>query len=104
MLRYPGYWEKYYRGSEAERALKRKHSLSDRARYYWAEPEVQDALRRLRSNLQSKRVPRTLMRQFAPLETEALIARGVPFSTETVVSESISMRLQGYFAACRPGT
>ena len=35
MVKYPEHWMKYYHGTEAEKAFKRKYSLSDRVRYYW---------------------------------------------------------------------
>ena len=38
MMAQPKYWEPYYGGTEAERALARKYSFSDRLRYYWARP------------------------------------------------------------------
>lgn len=63
MLRYPEYWKKYYPGSEAEQAFKRKFSLSDRIRYYWVQPEVQNALRRLMENLGSRPIPDPLLKQ-----------------------------------------
>ena len=43
MQREPAQWKKYYQGNERELALARKYSLSDRARYYWQDREVQAA-------------------------------------------------------------
>jgi D-tagatose-1,6-bisphosphate aldolase subunit GatZ/KbaZ len=64
MLKSPGYWKKYYTGDEAEQVFKRKYSLSDRARYYWVNPEVQAALRRMLGNLGEQPLPRSLLSQF----------------------------------------
>jgi len=47
MVRHPEHWKRYYRGDESEQAFKRRYSLSDRARYYWVQPEVQVAFERL---------------------------------------------------------
>ena len=64
MLKQPVYWEKYYRGTQEELNFKRKYSLSDRARYYWIQPQVQGAFERLMKNLGSKPLPYALLSQF----------------------------------------
>ena len=38
MLAAPENWAKYYEGSDAELALQRHFSYSDRMRYYWPQP------------------------------------------------------------------
>jgi len=65
MLKHSGYWKKYYRGTEEEQAFKRKYSLSDRARYYWVQPEVNNAFTRLMENLGDRTLPYALLSQFA---------------------------------------
>jgi D-tagatose-1,6-bisphosphate aldolase subunit GatZ/KbaZ len=42
----PGYWEGYYQGEPAAQRLLRRYSYSDRIRYYWSYPDVEDAQRR----------------------------------------------------------
>ena len=64
MIEHPEHWRKYYHGTEAEQAFKRKYSLSDRARYYWVQPEVQAALTRLMKNLGENVLPYSLLSQF----------------------------------------
>jgi D-tagatose-1,6-bisphosphate aldolase subunit GatZ/KbaZ len=64
MMKHPGHWQKYYRGTEAEQAFKRKFSLSDRVRYYWGQPEVQRAFERLLRNLGDQPLPYALLSQF----------------------------------------
>ena len=64
MLKHPEHWKKYYHGTQAEQAFKRKYSLSDRARYYWPEPEVQNAFNKLMNNLGDKVLPYSLLSQF----------------------------------------
>jgi D-tagatose-1,6-bisphosphate aldolase subunit GatZ/KbaZ len=51
MLEHPEHWRGYYHGSPAELAQKRMTSLSDRIRYYWPDPRIQQALKRLLNNL-----------------------------------------------------
>jgi D-tagatose-1,6-bisphosphate aldolase subunit GatZ/KbaZ len=76
MMRQPEYWNKYYRGPEAEQAFKRKYSYSDRVRYYWADPGVQAAFDKLMGNLGGKPLPNSLLEQFAG-EAKDLNAREV---------------------------
>lgn len=64
MIKQPVYWKKYYRGTEEELTFKRKYSLSDRARYYWSQPEVQGVFERLMKNLGAKPLPYALLSQF----------------------------------------
>ncbi len=102
MLRHSGHWEKYYTGSPAEQAFKRRYSRSDRIRYYWTQPAVRSALERLMRNLHAREIPVSLMSQYLPVEQEALLAHGFAFSPEAVISERIAGRLGDYFAACYP--
>ena len=51
--------------------LRRQFSLSDRARYYWPVPEVQEAVRRLFANLDAQRLPRGVVSQYLPDAVEA---------------------------------
>lgn len=64
MTAQPGYWNAYYRGTEQEQAFKRKFSLSDRSRYYWAHPGVQRALDTLMRNVVRRTIPYSLSSQF----------------------------------------
>jgi D-tagatose-1,6-bisphosphate aldolase subunit GatZ/KbaZ len=64
MVKFPEHWKKYYHGTEAEKAFKRRYSLSDRARYYWMQPEVQRAFERLMGNLGNRILPYSLLSQF----------------------------------------
>jgi D-tagatose-1,6-bisphosphate aldolase subunit GatZ/KbaZ len=102
MVQHPQYWEKYYAGSAAAQAFKRRYSLSDRVRYYWVQPEVQRALERLLGNLRLNPIPLPLLSQFAPLEMDALAQQGLELSPDAVISQRIGRRLGDYFAACRP--
>lgn len=91
MVERPEYWKKYYFGSEAEQAYKRKFSLSDRARYYWLQPEVHDAVHRLMGNLGEKTLPRELLSQFVG---------ELGLNAGEVIQWKISNVLQDYATAC----
>jgi D-tagatose-1,6-bisphosphate aldolase subunit GatZ/KbaZ len=93
MLTQPGHWKKYYHGTQPEQEFKRKYSLSDRARYYWTEPEVQNALTTLRNNLGDKVLPYSLLSQFIG-ETNLNAAQVIDMKINKVLNE--------YMAACSP--
>jgi D-tagatose-1,6-bisphosphate aldolase subunit GatZ/KbaZ len=68
----PRHWKAYYGdGDEGSLRLRRAFSLSDRARYYWPVPEVQDAVLRLFANLDEQRLPQGLVRQYLAEGVEA---------------------------------
>jgi len=91
MVAQPGYWSEYYAGTEQEQAFKRKFSLSDRARYYWCQPEVQHAVERLMQNLGTQVLPYSLSGQF-------LGETGL--SAEQAIGLRITKVLRQYAAAC----
>lgn len=66
MVENPANWEIYYKGTEEEKALKRKYSLSDRSRYYYPHPEVQAAIKKLCANLDKVHIPLGLLHQYMP--------------------------------------
>jgi len=91
MLKHPEHWKKYYRGDENEQAFKRRFSLSDRMRYYWVQPEVQDALKVMMKNLGNQVLPYALLSQFVG---EASLR------ADEVVARKINNVLQDYLTAC----
>lgn len=68
----PAHWRSYYRGDEAQTRREFIYSYSDRCRYYWSEPAVQEEITRLFDNLATQPIPPTLVSQFLPLEYEAI--------------------------------
>lgn len=91
MVKHPEHWKKYYRGSEREQAFKRRYSLSDRVRYYWVQPEVQNAFTRLMENLGEKTLPHSLLSQFVGK---------TGLSAEQVIEWKINKMLDDYQFAC----
>ena len=91
MVKHSEHWEKYYRGDENEQAFKRKYSLSDRVRYYWVHPEVQNAFKHLMKNLGRKRLPYSLLSQFVG---------NVDLSAGQVIDWKIERVLKDYQLAC----
>lgn len=102
MLANPGYWQAYYRGDEGYQRFARKYSFSDRSRYYWPVPEVQEALSRLISNLEAYPPPLSLLSQFLPLQYERVRAGQLANTPRLLVLDKITSVLVDYAHACRP--
>jgi D-tagatose-1,6-bisphosphate aldolase subunit GatZ/KbaZ len=101
MLRDPRHWKPWYDGEDAEtQRLQRRFSLSDRCRYYWPCPEVQDALRRLLANLEGRRLPRGLVSQYLP-DGLAAADGGRPGLPGRLVRNHVRRVLGRYARACR---
>jgi D-tagatose-1,6-bisphosphate aldolase subunit GatZ/KbaZ len=100
MLRDPRHWQKHYRGTEQEQAFARKFSLSDRARYYWPDPSVQAALKKLFLNLENATIPISLLSQYAPRVFELVRTGELPNHATSIVDHSIRTVLDDYNAAC----
>ena len=98
----PGYWEGYYPGKPAARRLLRRYSYSDRIRYYWAYPDVEDAQRRLFSNLAAREIPQPLLSQYLPRQYERVRHGGLESVPEALVFDRIRDTLKDYAAACNP--
>ena len=67
MLKNPKYWEKYYTGTEEEKRIERKYGLSDRSRYYFALPVIEEAMNKLFGNLKDVHIPMGMLKQYMPL-------------------------------------
>jgi D-tagatose-1,6-bisphosphate aldolase subunit GatZ/KbaZ len=96
MLANPAHWQGYYQGTERELEQSRRYSLSDRSRYYWSVPEVQDAVRRLLANLGRAPIPWPLLSQFLPLQSRLLRDGAVQGDPESLVREAVREVLRGY--------
>jgi D-tagatose-1,6-bisphosphate aldolase subunit GatZ/KbaZ len=66
MLENPRYWTSYYSGTESAQRFKCCFSFSDRARYYWPLPGLQQSVACLYENLRQTEVPRSLLSQYLP--------------------------------------
>jgi len=100
MLRNPVYWQPYYHGSDEELRLARLYSYSDRCRYYWVEPTVQEELARLRANLDSCPAPPALLSQYLPLQYEPVRSGRLRADAEDLIRAHIRTVLHAYAVAC----
>lgn len=66
MLENPNYWNKYYFGSELEQKMSRSFSLSDRIRYYWSMPVINDTVEKLFNNFKDREINLPLLSQYFP--------------------------------------
>ncbi len=97
----PAYWEKYYADGR-RRQLDLQYSLSDRIRYYWAQPAVQQACAALLANLGDGPLPLTLLSQFLPLQYAAIRAGRLANDAGAVLQEAVALVLRPYIDAADP--
>ncbi len=102
MVADPRHWRNYYRGGEDDVRFARKYSFSDRCRYYWPKPEVQEALRILLANLAQNPVPPPLLSQFLPDQYEAVRQKQISISPRDLICNRIARVLDVYADACGP--
>jgi D-tagatose-1,6-bisphosphate aldolase subunit GatZ/KbaZ len=101
MQRDPRHWKPYYDADEDRARLQRRYSLSDRCRYYWASPQVRDAVGRLLGSLEGRTLPRGLVRQYLP---DGAAAAGGPGLPGRLVRNHVRRVLARYSRACRETT
>jgi D-tagatose-1,6-bisphosphate aldolase subunit GatZ/KbaZ len=105
MLRDPRHWRSWYDAEDEEtRRRQRRYSLSDRCRYYWACPEVQDAVRRLFANLEGDHLPRGLVSQYLTDGVAEALSGGGPGLPGRLVRRHVRRVLGRYARACRGAT
>jgi D-tagatose-1,6-bisphosphate aldolase subunit GatZ/KbaZ len=100
MVENPEYWIRYYYGDVRKKAFKRKYSLSDRIRYYWTHPLVQQAFEKMLASLNKNTLPVTLLKQFVPEIYAEFKDNGVTISPEQILLMKIKNVLDDYDQAC----
>lgn len=100
MLAAPGNWAKYYDGSEAELALQRHFSYSDRIRYYWPHPEAEAAVQVLFDVLGDTRLPETLIGQYLGARYDEVRSGRVAPLARSLALASVEALMQDYVSAC----
>jgi D-tagatose-1,6-bisphosphate aldolase subunit GatZ/KbaZ len=98
MLRRPEHWRPYCEGTSEEQRVLRHFGYSDRIRYYWADPEVAAAVARLLAQLEGRRIPGPLARQY--LGGIADDGGRAPFAPRELVLAAVQRVLRRYRAAC----
>lgn len=95
MLKQPKYWAKHYHGTEAEIALKRKFSFSDRSRYFMPTPAVQEAIQILFKNFEHG-VPLNLLSQFMPIAYTKVREGLLPNEPAALVKDRVKYTVDEY--------
>ncbi|MFB9238190.1 D-tagatose-bisphosphate aldolase, class II, non-catalytic subunit [Plantactinospora siamensis] len=102
MLAEPGQWARYYTGDAAQQRLARRFSYSDRMRYYWPDPEIEAAERRLLTNLADREIPQPLLSQYLPDQYQRVREGGLDSDPVELVLDRIRDVLRGYRDASTP--
>lgn len=101
MLEDPRHWRDYYSGDDCQQRILRHYSLSDRIRYYWVKPEVQDAVERLLSRFDGREIPRPLLSQYMEGVFAGFTANAQD-SARGLGLDAIRNVLSKYHKACAP--
>ncbi len=99
MLRKPAHWRPYFHGSEEQQRFARAFSLSDRCRYYWPQPALQEEVNRLLSTLGGA-LPMALLSQYLPCSCEAIRTGVLENRAPAIIRHHIQRVLNTYAAAC----
>jgi D-tagatose-1,6-bisphosphate aldolase subunit GatZ/KbaZ len=99
MISNSGNWLKYYHGSPEEQAYKRKYSFSDRCRYYFPAENVQNALNKLIKNINTARVPFSILSQYLPTALIRLRESGEPMTAENLLKARVKDCIDDYLFA-----
>ncbi len=100
MLANPVYWQPYYHGDAAYQRFARAYSFSDRSRYYWPVPAVQQALEQLIANLAADPPPFSLLSQYLPVQYEHIRAGQLANHPRALILDKITAVLADYAFAC----
>jgi len=90
------HWTPYYRGDNDTVANLKHFSYSDRIRYYWSVPTVKTALHTLFSNLNSKKIPETIVSQYF----SERVFGSLDVSAQQLAADHIALCIARYYNAC----
>ncbi|CAM3889318.1 D-tagatose-bisphosphate aldolase, class II, non-catalytic subunit [Xenorhabdus thuongxuanensis] len=96
----PQHWSPYYKGSAHQQYIDRQYSLSDRIRYYWAEPEAEAAVNNLLNNLRNNPIPLSMLSQYLPEQAEAVKEGRLEHDPKVWVMDKVRTVLRQYALAC----
>ena len=96
----PDHWQRYYHGEGHALTVDLQYSLSDRMRYYWPDPAIEQARQRLFDNLRADPPPISLISQFLPHALHALRTGTASNDPLSLAMAHISAVLDDYHHAC----
>jgi D-tagatose-1,6-bisphosphate aldolase subunit GatZ/KbaZ len=95
MLQQPNWWRGHHATDDR---VARLYSLSDRARYYWPDPDVDAAVTGLLGDLAT--IPPTLVSQFMPRQYAAWRSGGMALTPDALIRHRVDEVLARYDDAC----
>ena len=96
----PKYWEKYYHGTAEELRYKAYYSLSDRSRYYWPDPVLVNAVKKLYINLRDNGIPMALLSQYFPDEYDMVREGKIENLPCQIINQRLMRTMKIYASAC----
>ncbi len=100
MREQPQHWEKYYHANGKPLTFDLQYSLSDRVRYYWPDPAIEDARIKLFENLGGNLPPISLISQHLPTALPAVRAGAASREPLSLAMAHVSAVLDDYHHAC----
>ncbi|MEP6907868.1 MAG: D-tagatose-bisphosphate aldolase, class II, non-catalytic subunit [Pseudoxanthomonas sp.] len=100
MREQPAHWRKYYHSQGEALSIDLQYSLSDRIRYYWPDPVIEQARQQLFDNLRSNPPPISLISQFLPHALHALRNGTATHDPLSLSMAHLSAVLDDYYHAC----
>ena len=98
----PGHWQRYYHAAGAQLQIDLDFSLSDRIRYYWPDPAIEQARRRLFDNLRAHPAPMPLLSQYLPRALHAVRNGTATRDPHALAMAHVATVLDDYHHACQP--
>jgi D-tagatose-1,6-bisphosphate aldolase subunit GatZ/KbaZ len=95
----PEHWKGYYHGSADDISFSLRYSLSDRARYYWADPAVEDARAKLVGTLRARGIPLPLLSQYFPAQAARVRSGELAADPEALVADRVRDVVRTYTRA-----
>lgn len=92
----PTHWQKYYYGDEQEKHILREYSFSDRSRYYMSRDIVEEARRKLFSNIDSLNIPLSMLKQYMPIQYIKVRDGNLNFKARDLVKDSVVNLVEDY--------
>ena len=96
MLANPSNWAKHYHGDDRQKALCRKYSYSDRARYYIGQPEVVECMNKLFENLRKYTIPMNMLHQYMPLSYNKVRAGELELDPRELAMDGVAQFMLDY--------
>lgn len=96
MLEDTSKWNKHYHGTEEQLAVKRKYSFSDRCRYYFAMPKMQETVKKLFANLSQAEIPMSMLRQYMPQQYAKVRDGVLPMEPKALAEDCVVHLVEDY--------